>query len=100
MTDLVTKQERDLRKRLRASLAVIKQLKSDVARLRSTKTEPIAILGVGCRLPGGVQTPDDYWRLLCNRVDAISEVPSDRWDAGQYFHPTPAIPGKSDSVYG
>ena len=43
--------------------------------------EPIAIVGVGCRLPGGVRDPDGYWRLLADGVDAITEVPRDRWDA-------------------
>ena len=43
--------------------------------------EPIAILGMGCRLPGGVNSPDDLWRLLSEQRDGVSEFPTDRgWD--------------------
>jgi acyl transferase domain-containing protein len=41
--------------------------------------EPIAIVGIGCRLPGGADNPDAFWKLLREGVDAISEAPSDRW---------------------
>ena len=41
--------------------------------------EPIAVVGVGCRLPGGVSSADGYWRLLCDGVDATCEVPNGRW---------------------
>ncbi|WP_333738405.1 acyltransferase domain-containing protein [Streptomyces sp. IBSBF 2806] len=41
--------------------------------------EPVAVIGVGCRLPGGVHGPGDYWRLLTGGVDAIRRVPEDRW---------------------
>ncbi|MDK1474721.1 beta-ketoacyl synthase N-terminal-like domain-containing protein [Streptomyces sp. 549] len=40
---------------------------------------PIAVVGVGCRLPGGVYGPDDYWRLLDGGVDAVRQIPDDRW---------------------
>ncbi|KDB53392.1 hypothetical protein X805_09770 [Sphaerotilus natans subsp. natans DSM 6575] len=42
--------------------------------------EPIAIIGMACRFPGGVTTPDEFWALLAGGVDAISEVPPERWD--------------------
>ncbi|MCY7285254.1 MAG: hypothetical protein LH679_17865, partial [Cyanobacteria bacterium CAN_BIN43] len=43
------------------------------------KLEPIAIIGIGCRFPGA-NNPEAFWQLLRNGVDAITEVPSDRWD--------------------
>ncbi|GGR38030.1 acyl transferase domain-containing protein [Streptomyces netropsis] len=50
--------------------------------------EPIAIVGMGCRLPGGVRSPDDLWQLVRSETDAISEFPEDRgWDVE--FHPDP-----------
>ncbi|MCO6009310.1 SDR family NAD(P)-dependent oxidoreductase [Actinoallomurus purpureus] len=44
-------------------------------------TEPIAVIGIGCRFPGGVFGPEAYWRFLLDRGDAVREVPDGRWDA-------------------
>ncbi len=57
--------------------------------------EPLAIVGIGCRLPGGVDSPDAYWNLLTGGVDAIVDVPPGRWDFRQFYDPDPAKPGKS-----
>ena len=62
--------------------------------------EPIAIVGIGCRFPGGADTPDAYWRLLCDGVDAVSEVPSERWDVDAFFDPNPDAPGRTNSRWG
>ncbi|MGH8908049.1 MAG: type I polyketide synthase [Egibacteraceae bacterium] len=60
----------------------------------STYPEPIAVIGIGCRLPGGASSPEAFWRLLVDRVDTVTEIPEDRWDAAAYYHPDPAQPGK------
>ena len=62
--------------------------------------EPIAVIGMGCRFPGGADTPDDFWHLLANGVDAIREVPGDRWDAQALFDPDPAAPGRMSTRWG
>lgn len=64
------------------------------------KSEPIAIVGMGCRFPGGATDLDRYWQLLQNGVDAITPVPRDRWDTEAYYDPDPAAPGKTYSRYG
>ena len=57
-------------------------------------TEPIAVLGVGCRFPGDVNSPDDLWRLLSEEVDTVSEFPADRgWNLDALFGPDPDAPG-------
>lgn len=64
--------------------------------------EPIAVVGVGCRLPGGVHGPDAYWRLLCEGVDAIRRVPEDRWRDFTPYPPADALPygGYLDDIAG
>ena len=65
-----------------------------------SRQEPIAIIGMGCRFPGGVETPEDFWSLLHQGIDAIIEVPSDRWDLDQYYDPDPELAGKMYTRYG
>src|SRR6059058_3144237 len=55
----------------------------------------IAIIGIGCRFPGGVHDAESFWKLLIERRDAVSEVPADRWSVERYYDPEPAIPGKT-----
>src|SRR5438067_1856692 len=62
--------------------------------------EPIAIVGIGCRFPGGVTGPRSFWKLLCDGVDAITEIPADRWNIARYFDPEPGKPGKSYVKWG
>lgn len=61
--------------------------------------EPIAIIGVGCRFPGA-KDPESFWQLLRNGVDAISEVPKDRWDIDAFYDPEPGTPGKMSTRWG
>ncbi|MGK3959667.1 SDR family NAD(P)-dependent oxidoreductase [Sorangium sp. So ce118] len=57
--------------------------------------EPIAIVGMGCRMPGGADSPEALWDLLAREVDAVSEVPAERWDAAAYYDPDPDAAGKT-----
>lgn len=56
--------------------------------------EEIAIIGMGCRYPKSISTPEEFWQSLLNRVDGISDVPSRRWDIRKYYDENKAKPGK------
>ncbi|WP_086824527.1 beta-ketoacyl synthase N-terminal-like domain-containing protein [Allokutzneria sp. NRRL B-24872] len=62
--------------------------------------EPLAVLGIGCRLPGGADSPSAYWRLLLEGHDAVTEIPADRWDSDALFDPEPQVPGRTASSWG
>jgi acyl transferase domain-containing protein/SAM-dependent methyltransferase/acyl carrier protein len=70
------------------------QLRSKIDGLEILEAEPIAIVGMGCRLPGGANKPAAFWKLLEEGRDAITEIPKDRWDIDAYYDPDPAAPGK------
>jgi len=68
--------------------------------VRSGDDEPVAIIGIGCRFPGGVDSPDSYWRLLTEGVDAITEVPAERWPLDEFYDPDLSSPGKMSTRFG
>ena len=69
-------------------------LQSRIEELEKKQSEPIAVVGIGCRIPGAEDGPDGFWRLLEQGKDAISEVPSDRWDADAYYDANIDSPGR------
>jgi phthiocerol/phenolphthiocerol synthesis type-I polyketide synthase D len=67
---------------------------------RIAAAEPVAVVGIGCRFPGGVVGPAAYWTFLANGVDAISEIPPDRWNADEFYDPDTFAPGRMSSKWG
>jgi acyl transferase domain-containing protein/SAM-dependent methyltransferase/NAD(P)-dependent dehydrogenase (short-subunit alcohol dehydrogenase family) len=81
-------------------LALLAQeLQARLAAVQSDGFTPVAVVGVGCRFPGA-DGPDAFWRLLRDGVDAIREVPPDRWSADAYYDPDPEAPGRMNTRWG
>ncbi|WP_414578325.1 SDR family NAD(P)-dependent oxidoreductase [Anabaena sp. CCY 9402-a] len=90
----------DYRTLMQNALKQIQDLRGQIKTLTENQTEPIAIIGMGCRLPGGADTPENLWQLLRNGHDVITETPSDRWSLETFYHNKPATPGKMSTRYG
>ncbi|MEM9568437.1 MAG: polyketide synthase, partial [Cyanobacteria bacterium P01_E01_bin.34] len=80
-------------------LLALKEARSQLEVMELAKSEPIAIVGIGCRFPRA-ETPGEFWQLLKKGVDVVTEVPSERWDVDSYYSPDLDAPGKTYTRYG
>ena len=61
---------------------------------------PIAVIGMACRLPGGIDSPEQLWDALLRGEDLITDIPADRWSLDEHYDPQPGVPGRSVSRWG
>lgn len=71
------------------------ELHSRLTRLEGQQHEPVAVVGMGCRFPGSVSAPEEYWRNLVQGTHAVREIDAFRWDAKHYFSEDKDAPGKT-----
>ncbi|WP_329101430.1 acyltransferase domain-containing protein [Micromonospora sp. NBC_01699] len=85
---------------LQRALLGIRELRAQLDEVERARHEPIAVIGIGCRLPGGANDPESFWHLLRDGADVIREMPTDRWDVDAYYDPDPETPGKMSTRWG
>ncbi|MGQ5667892.1 beta-ketoacyl synthase N-terminal-like domain-containing protein, partial [Streptomyces sp. ECR2.10] len=85
-----------LRSYLRRAVGDAQQMRERVRELEESAREPIAVVGVGCRFPGGVTSPEGLWSVVSDGVDAMGDFPLDRgWDVEAFYDPDPEAHGKT-----
>ncbi|MGE0863955.1 MAG: type I polyketide synthase, partial [Vicinamibacterales bacterium] len=78
---------------LRKSFTVIQQLKKQLAEAGQRSPEPIAVIGMACRFPGGAATPEAFWQVLASGADTVREIPEDRWSWRRFYNADPRAAG-------
>lgn len=85
---------------IKRAFLMVEEAERKLAARDAADREPIAVIGMGCRVPGGGDSPAAFWRLLESGTDAVGEVPGDRWDHDALFDPDPDAPGRISTRYG
>src|SRR5690349_21153187 len=83
---------------LRKTFLALKQAQARIETLEARRAEPIAVVGMACRLPGGANDPAALWERLCQGADSCGSVPDDRWDSSRFYHPSPDAPGQTHAA--
>ena len=85
---------------VKRAIIELRAMRAELDEHERQRSEPLALVGIGCRFPGGADTPESFWKLLRDGVDAITQIPSDRWDRDAYFDPSVETPGKMSTQWG
>src|SRR3984885_8230194 len=85
---------------LKRAIVELREMRGKLDELERRKNDPIAVVGVGLRLPGGASDETSLWRMLAEGRDAVTELPRERWDIEAYYEPDPDKPGKMNIRHG
>jgi acyl transferase domain-containing protein/SAM-dependent methyltransferase/acyl carrier protein len=79
---------------LKRAIVELREMREKLDEVGRRQSDPVAIVGVGLRLPGGARDEASLWRMLADGVDTVTEIPKERWDIDAYYDPDPDKPGK------
>lgn len=79
---------------LKRAFLALEEAQSRLSAMERAAREPIAVIGLGCRVPGGGNDAESFWNLMRDGVDAIGPMPADRWDVDALYDPDPEVPGR------
>jgi acyl transferase domain-containing protein/SAM-dependent methyltransferase len=85
---------------LKRAILELREMRSQLAEMDRRQREPIAVVGMGLRLPGGAHDEISLWQLLADGLDTVSEIPSSRWNLDAYYDPDPDRRGKMHTRHG
>ncbi|WP_432973946.1 type I polyketide synthase [Dactylosporangium sp. CA-233914] len=85
---------------LRRAYLAMEQMQRRLDEYEQARSEPIAVVGIGCRFPGGVSDTEGYWQILSDGADVVAEIPADRWDAEAFHSTEPQQPGRMSTRWG
>ncbi|MFH0725407.1 MAG: beta-ketoacyl synthase N-terminal-like domain-containing protein, partial [Pseudomonadota bacterium] len=81
-------------------LSALQEARTKIETFERFRSEPLAIVGMGCRFPGKIVDAESYWNVLHQGMDVITAVPKDRWDIDALYDSDPDVPGKMSTRYG
>jgi acyl transferase domain-containing protein/SAM-dependent methyltransferase len=84
---------------LKRAILELRELRAKLDEAERSQREPVAIIGMGFQLPGA-HDESSFWHILSEGVDAVTEIPRDRWDLEAYYDPDPDKPGKMNCRHG
>lgn len=91
---LTAEQQQQLLKQMEMAYKALEKMEARLEQSEASRHEPLAVIGTGCRFPGGAEDPTRFWKMLLEGVDVIDEVPKERWDADRFYDPDPDTAGK------
>ncbi len=90
----------DFKTALKQAYVELGQRRAELEALKRSQNEPIAVVGMGCRFPGDSDSPEQFWTLLQEGRNAVTEIPGDRWDVDAYYDPNPEAVGRMTIRHG
>ena len=94
------RESRDQLSPLKRAIIELREMRAKMDQMERRQRQPVAVVGIGLRLPGGAHDENSLWLILADGVDTISEIPRDRWDIDTYHDPDPDKPGKMNVRHG